>query len=330
VNRATRELWREPFESIIGSRLPDETPGLPWAAMLRAAAQARTTGSPATLQEHDDVAERYWDVTAGTTGATAEERRSVIVFARDVSDIVELRESLRRNERLSVMGALVSGVAHQVRNSLFAISAAVDACEAEYRSLPGMGEYTEALRTASARLARLMTNLLQFGKTVRTTREAGSLADVVASAVASCRMTAREAGVTIAVSVPTELPLLALDEGRLQAALHNLIENAVQHSARDGQVRVTVRREDGNEVPAIVCDVEDDGPGFRAGDERHLFEPFFSRHSNGTGLGMAIAQRIALEHGGRISAGNRPGGGACVTIALPFAGAEASQGESGV
>jgi signal transduction histidine kinase len=99
-------------------------------------------------------------------------------------------------------------------------------------------------------------------------------------------------------------------------ALHNLIENAVQHSRRGAEVRVTARPEVDHGAPAVTCCVDDDGPGFNAGDAQELFRPFFSRRTGGTGLGLSIAQRIVEEHGGRITAGNRPEGGARVALTI--------------
>jgi PAS domain-containing protein len=88
VNQATRALWEEPYESIIGSRLPDEAPGLPWGAMSHAAARCRATGGTVTLQEWDEATEREWDVAASGVGGPAGVASRVIVMARDVSDVV--------------------------------------------------------------------------------------------------------------------------------------------------------------------------------------------------------------------------------------------------
>ena len=89
---------------------------------------------------------------------------TVIVLARDVSRVVALRESLRRSERMSVMGELVSGVAHQVRNPLFGISAALDECREAYGHLPDFREHAQTLRREIARLSHLMNHLLEYGR----------------------------------------------------------------------------------------------------------------------------------------------------------------------
>ena len=110
------------------------------------------------------------------------------------------------------------------------------------------------------------------------------------------------------------LPLLHVDRGRLAQVFQNLIENAIQHSQRGGQVLFRAERagEDG-----VRFAVEDSGPGFLPGDLHHVFEPFFTRRRGGTGLGLSIVQRIVEQHGGQVSAANRPERGAVMTLILP-------------
>jgi signal transduction histidine kinase len=106
-----------------------------------------------------------------------------------------------------------------------------------------------------------------------------------------------------------------MDRTRLMRVFENLLENAIQHSPRGGQVSVEVRRADGS-VDAIECVVEDSGPGIAAEDLPHVFEPFFTRRKGGTGLGLSIVQRIVEQHGGEVLVANRPHGGTAVTVRL--------------
>jgi signal transduction histidine kinase len=96
-------------------------------------------------------------------------------------------------------------------------------------------------------------------------------------------------------------------------ALKNVVANAVQSmGVGGGTLTVETAAEDG----WVVARIADTGPGFADGAERHLFEPYFTTRPEGTGLGMALAYRIVVEHGGMISAGNRAGGGAEVVVRL--------------
>lgn len=318
INRAAQALWNKPFEKIVGARLPNPDQGAPWNVVSRSVELFRETGLSVTTQEHDEAGERYWDVTASPFSDANGGAGGVIILVRDVSRIVALRESLRQSERMSVMGQLVGGVAHQVRNPLFGISSTLDAFDAEFGESTEFREYSEMLRHEARRLSTLMNDLLEYGKPASTTRAKGLIRDVILGAARSMDASARQAGVELDVSLPEDLPALQMDRRRIEEAVGNLIENAVQHSPRDGKVRIFARVEvvDGN--PAVLCGIEDAGPGFRPEDMRRLFEPFFSRRSGGTGLGLSIAQRIIDDHGGRIVADNRAEGGAVVTITLPL------------
>jgi len=142
----------------------------------------------------------------------------------------------------------------------------------------------------------------------------------VTEAVRRCLGLASRAGVNLVSQVATGLPALLADRGRLVQVLQNLVQNAIQHSRRGGTVTVDAEMEEAEGGPWVVLKVGDSGRGIAAADLPHVFEPFFSKRPGGTGLGLAIAQRIVVEHGGTISASNRPEGGALMSVRLPCAG----------
>jgi PAS domain S-box-containing protein len=237
-------------------------------------------------------------------------------FVHDISARKAAEESLRRSETMSAMGALVAGVAHEVRNPLFGISASLDALESEFGGHPGYAAYAALLRAQVARLTRLMHDLLDYGKPPVPRTTAARPADLVKQAVRTCRPLAREQGVELAEDVAAGLPLLDLDTGRMEQVFENLVANAVQHSPPGGAVRLTARLAPGQQG-AIEFGVEDEGPGAAAADMPRLFEPFFSRRQGGTGLGLPIIQRIVEAHGGQVKAANRGPRGAVFTVTLP-------------
>jgi signal transduction histidine kinase len=96
-----------------------------------------------------------------------------------------------------------------------------------------------------------------------------------------------------------------------------LIDNAVQHTPPGKAVRLEARRVEAAGRTWLECSVSDEGPGFRAEDLARVFEPFFTRRQGGTGLGLALVQRIAHEHQGEVHASNRPDGGARVLMRIP-------------
>jgi signal transduction histidine kinase len=212
----------------------------------------------------------------------------------------------------------VSGVAHEVRNPLFGISSALDAMEARLGEQADVTRYTAAMRSQVDRMAGLMHDLLEFGRPASMGMVPGSMGRAIREAAEACAPLAARQGVRCSVRLDDPGPVM-MDAARLVQLFTNLIENAIQHSPAGGVVDVDgrdVRDPDG--TPWFECNVADAGPGIRAEDLPHLFEPFFTRRRGGTGLGLSIVQRIAEEHGGSVAAGNRPGGGAAVIVRLPL------------
>lgn len=249
-------------------------------------------------------------------------RRARLLLCRDITaelaaaeERSRIEETVRRTERLSAMGTLVAGVAHEVRNPLFSISATVDALEAELGDDEKFSELAGLLRTQVSRLSVLMRDLLEYGSPPVPHLDATEPAEVARRVVRDCAHLARSQGVEILDEVPRGLPVMWVDAGRIQGVLENLLSNALHHSPRGGRVRLLAGSTEG---PSVEYRVEDEGPGIDALDLPHVFEPFFSRRRGGTGLGLAIAQRIVEAHGGLVTAANRAEGGARFTVRLPL------------
>jgi signal transduction histidine kinase/ActR/RegA family two-component response regulator len=227
-------------------------------------------------------------------------------------------EALHRSERMAAMGGLVAGVAHEIRNPLFGLTAAIDAFELRY----GEGDhekagYLERMRTQADRVARLMRDLLEYGKPYEPVLESAPLMPVLEAALDAVRALADERDVILQVEREPEMPEARLDTRRFEHIFVNLLDNAIRHSPRGGTVHVTLSVKHQG-TPRIVCAVRDSGEGFRSEVLPRVFEPFFSRRRGGTGLGLAIVQRVAEEHGGAVTVRNANGGGGIVEVSLPL------------
>lgn len=266
----------------------------------------------------DARTQRAWLVTACAVDERDPQGRRVVV-ARDVSAALALQRAAGEQHALAIMGALVGGVAHEVRNPLFGISAMLDLFEVELGRNPEFTQYVAALRSQVERLSSLMHDLLEYGRPVQSDLAPTAVVDVVDDAVAACRLLAQSLDVRIATHVSHDLPLVAVDRLRVGQALRNLLENALQHAPRGSSVRVTAWPAGDLAHDTIDIAVRDHGPGFRPSDLPRIFDPFFTRRRGGTGLGLAIAQRVVTDHGGEVQASNADDGGAVVTIRLPVA-----------
>jgi signal transduction histidine kinase len=239
----------------------------------------------------------------------------VVSVVRNIEERKAMEEKLHRSETMSVMGDLVAGVAHEVRNPLFGIAATLDAFEAEFGS-EAVHEYLATLRNDVSRLGRLMNDLLDYGRPQRSERRTQSIRPIIAEALRVCAPRAKERRIEIREEIDGELPDVSINADRMLQVLKNVVENAVEFSAAGETVTLRVRRDD-NAAAALVFTVADRGPGFRHEDLPHVFEPFFTRRAGGSGLGLAIVQKIVGEHGGTIAARNGVGGGGVVEIRLP-------------
>lgn len=231
-----------------------------------------------------------------------------------------LQAELRRSESMAAMGALMAGVAHEVRNPLFGISSTLDAMEANAETNAQADRYREVLRREVVRLNKLMTDLLEYGRPPSNEFACGQLDKLVAEAIRVCTPAAEAAGVMLDNAAKACEVTLPMNHGRLLQVFVNLIENAIQHAPVGSTVCVQAEPHgDAAHDGWVECCVRDHGQGFAEEDIPHLFEPFFTRRRKGTGLGLAIVQRIVDEHRGRIEASNHPDGGAAMCVYLPVA-----------
>ena len=329
VNRAARELAsRNSYTALIGAPLNTLGTDEPWLTMARLTTHVLRAGAPASAPVSPEGRGRSWLVAANPVDLPGEERRAILL-ARDVSDVVGLERSLRRTETMSALGSLVAGVAHEVRNPLFAISATVDAFEARFGVQEQTGRYTETLRREVRRLSELMRELLEYGRPPQLELGDASVETLVRRALEHATTLPRAEGVTVIETLEPGLPAVRMDPSRMLQVLTNLVENALQHSPKQGVVELGAQTVSDDGGDWLELTVADRGPGFRPDDLPLIFEPFFTRRRGGTGLGLSIVQRIVEQHGGTVSARNRPEGGALMIVRLRPAGVSSTSTPSG-
>jgi PAS domain S-box-containing protein len=317
VNRAARELSGVAENEIAGKTISQLGTGEPWQTASQLVGYIAAEGS-GTAAETKDAEGRTWDLTIEHFSTPSDGTPRFILVLWEITGIVALQESLRRSETMSAMGTLVAGVAHEVRNPLFGISATLDAYHEEL-SRPEYQECGDTLRREVNRLIHLMKELLEYGKPPALSVDHGSITEVVDDAIDSRRPTATSAQVTLKNVRDGAVPSLLMDRSRMRQVFENLIDNAVQHSEAGGEVVVSHSLAERGGRKWVEYRVEDSGVGFADGDLERVFEPFFTRREGGTGLGLSIVQRIVEEHGGRITAANRESGGGMITVLLPLA-----------
>lgn len=238
-----------------------------------------------------------------------------VVVLRDLTERLGVEESLRRNERLSAMGLLLWGFAHEARNPLFGVSATLELFEEDVEPGSLHADYLSRLKSGVNRLEQLIQRVQEFAHSAPALPEPQAPRRLVDAAIASCGDAADRAGVSIACDLPADLPVIHGHESPLLQMFAALIQNAVQHSGTGSAVVVTGRLNDGRTRLAI--EIEDSGPGVSDEQLERLFQPFYSEREGALGLGLTRALRIAEEHGGTIVAERRSEGGCRFTVSLP-------------
>jgi PAS domain S-box-containing protein len=316
-NLAAEQIAGVAPEELIGRVVGELGENQPWQKAAELIEIFRDNQAPVSAEVKDDATSKTWDVTLYQINEFGSVGERVILIAQDISKRAELEASLRQSEMMSLLGSLVAGVAHEVRNPLFGISSILDAFETRFSDRTEYLRYTNVLRDEVGRLTVLMEELLEYGKPFRGELFLVPIDEMIARSIRACLPAAEVAQVTLKSDVEDSLPKIRIDRRRLSKVFVNLIENAIQHSPHAGVVTVEARRLSDGGHDWVQCAIKDSGNGILEQDIPKIFEPFFSKRRGGTGLGLAIAHRIMQEHGGKLIAGNNPNGGACMIARFP-------------
>jgi signal transduction histidine kinase len=246
--------------------------------------------------------------------AAAHLEESYAKLRRQADQILEIEEQLRRAERLSALGELSAGLAHEIRNPLGAIRGTAEILQDGIDPEDKRFEFARILVREVDRLNQVVEDFLRFARPVPPARERCDLLPLVEEVFGLARPLAERCGVRLELA-PGEAPPVPGDRGQLRQVFLNLALNAVQAMPAGGTLTVSATPADG----AVRIAFADTGGGIAPENLPKVFNPFFTTRREGTGLGLAIVQRIVQGHGGRIDVASRMGEGATFIVTLPLA-----------
>ena len=228
--------------------------------------------------------------------------------------IIEIEEQLRRADRLTALGELSAGMAHEIRNPLGSIKGTAEILRDGVAPDDPKLEFAEILIREVDRLNGVLEDFLRFARPTPVEHGHFSLSKVVGDVLDLTRQQASRSHIEVHVALDDDIEMPGQGE-QIKQVLLNLVLNALQAMSEGGVLEVSSK----NLQHEVHIKVSDSGPGIAPEDRERIFNPFVTTREGGTGLGLAITQRIVHAHDGHIVLDSTPGKGASFTVCLPLA-----------
>lgn len=241
----------------------------------------------------------------------------IVITLEDLTEVRDLTAQLMRAEKLTGLGELVAGVAHEVRNPLGVIRASVQMIDQEMEAGCAAAELTHVMLQEIDRLDSVVNTLLDFGRPSESQFGTVDPAQVLDEVTLLTRQFAKRQRVEVEQQYPEKLPGIRADEARLKQVCVNLISNAMQSMPQGGTLSLAAAVRDGY----LRLSFTDTGIGIAEEERRLIFDPFHTTRAEGSGLGLSIVHRIVDAHNGFITVDSEVGQGSTFTVGLPLTSA---------
>ena len=239
-----------------------------------------------------------------------------ICLLTDLTELAALQQRIQLKENLAALGELSAGIAHEFKNALATISGYAQMIRSESSEAEAL-DYAERILEQTRNITHVVTEFLKYARPLEIPDERVALQTMVERVVAEVRETLPQ----VKIGWEGTFGDAGGDEGLLRQALLNLTRNAAEAcalAADGGRVAICGEIVHGEETGFQRISVTDNGPGIPANVAPKLFRPFFTTKAKGTGLGLAVVQKIIVQHGGHVEVRNRPEGGAEFIVTLPL------------
>ncbi len=234
----------------------------------------------------------------------------VILSFSDLTEVKRLQEQVELRERLSALGEMSAGIAHELRNPMAVMSGYLSLLSKKASS-----EHQKIIQSITSEITgmnRIIGELLAFARPASLNRVKVSLKEMVEGCVVQA-LQAAGAGKTVKTEISLVDGDIAADEMLIRQAVTNLFQNAIEAMSEEGTLTVSLRRS----AEDVILEVKDTGQGIAPGNIKKIFMPFFTTKDNGIGMGLALTHKIVTSHGGRIEVESEPGRGTTFRVSLP-------------
>jgi two-component system, NtrC family, sensor histidine kinase HydH len=320
-NQAVVQLTGMPRDTVVGRKPQEVLPEILVAFFLDAAAAETDSEKKSTEQTIKvNFGGRRCEVLCHPLLITDSEQQYMgkVLLLSDVTAIKSLEQRMRENERLAAVGRMAGGVAHEVRNPLSSIKGLALLLKNRFPSGSKEQDTADLLIQETERMNRTITEMLSFTRPTALHLEQVDLAALLQRSLQLIKAEAADSNITTVLDVEDEIVPFYGDVDRLQQVIMNVLLNAMQAMEEGGTLTVTLARLEQGE--GVELRITDTGSGIAPELVSQVFYPYFTTKQSGTGIGLAISQKIILDHGGSIDMESEPGKGTTVIIRLPAHG----------
>jgi two-component system sensor histidine kinase PilS (NtrC family) len=309
-------------EEIIGVAA-SEAIGRRWSALVGAtvplaAIEMAIDGNPRASTRHETGLRRADGTTVpvrmtfSALRSGEGERLGLISACEDLSAIREMETRMRQADRLATLGRMAANIAHEIRNPLASLTGAIEVLTSPLTAEDARERLSQIVARESERLNHIIKNFLEYARPAPLSIATFDVAAAAEDVLLLLEHRASPGSLKVVREFAPSIPW-PVDAQQFRQILWNLCLNAVEAMPDGGELRVAAAVQG----DTLEVSVSDTGDGIETGDLSHVFEPFFSTKSEGTGLGLALVHRIVQEHGGEIDVRSAPGLGTTFTLTLP-------------
>ncbi|MBN1850046.1 MAG: GAF domain-containing protein [Deltaproteobacteria bacterium] len=235
-------------------------------------------------------------------------------FELTTQELKTAQEKLIRSERLTAIGHLIQGIAHELRNPLTTIGGFANRIKSEFTNNERIHQYIDIILEETDRLERLVQQVKKFSKIQSAILKPSKIQTVIENVLKRFHPLALEQDVNIITHTEPALPEINMDIPQMTMAISNIMENALEAMPSGGTIEIKTNRDEDN----ILLEVKDTGIGISSDQMDSVYDPFFTSKTSGAGLGLTMVHQIIMNHEGEIHIASEVLKGTTVTIRLPI------------
>ena len=287
-----------------------------------------------SLSDHEAVTfespghrrKRQLSVSVSPILSTAGQQQGAIVIMHDLTRVRSLEEAVRHADRLTMVGTMAAGLAHEIKNPLGGIKGAAQLLQMELGEKSELQDYTSLIIRESERINRIIVELLDLAAPRRNRLEPVNINKLLNQMTSLHRHSVTTRHIDFKLLLDPSIPPIYGDSDLLSRLFLNLLKNAWEASFEHTEIIIETRIdgeyylsvEGSRPTPLVQVRISDRGPGLSRTEMEQVFTPFYTTKDGGSGLGLPICQKIVADHGGLLHFNEHPDGGTIVTVSLPL------------